>query len=72
MTIQSASVICGHWTSQPIEMLSNPVVCRASVLPQPLAASLPSRSAESWGMSRPQKLTFAEMRSSGVRVLLIY
>jgi hypothetical protein len=29
-------------------------------------------SAESWGMERPQKITFAEMRSSGVRGLLVY
>jgi hypothetical protein len=37
-----------------------------------VAASLRARSAESSGMSRPQKITFGEMRSSGVRGLLIY
>ena len=32
-----------------------------------------ARSAESWGMSdRPQKITFAEMRDSGVRGILVY
>jgi hypothetical protein len=41
--------------------------------PQILAASLPARSAGSWGVSTlPQKITFAQMRSSGVRGLLVY
>ena len=31
----------------------------------------PGRSVESWGMERP-KITFAELRSSGVRGLLAY
>ena len=39
---------------------------------QSLAASPPPRSAESWGMPRPQKITFGEMRSTGVHSVLIY
>jgi hypothetical protein len=30
------------------------------------------RAARSWGMDRPQKITFAEMRDMGVRGLLVY
>ena len=30
------------------------------------------RLAESWGMQTPEKITFGEMRESGVRGLLIY
>jgi hypothetical protein len=40
-----------------------------------LAASLDVRSAESWAMptfTRQQKITFGEMRASGVRGVLIY
>jgi hypothetical protein len=34
---------------------------------------LPPRSAESWAMvDRPQKITFGEMRDTGVRGILIY
>jgi len=39
---------------------------------QGLAASLLAGSARSWRMPRPQKITFGEMRESGVRGLLIY
>jgi hypothetical protein len=42
---------------------------------QSLAASLDARSAESWAMpktSRQQKITFGEMRESGVDRILIY
>jgi len=50
---------------------------------QTLVAFSPARSAELWGMpaltrrrdrapERPQKITFGEMRSSGVRGILIY
>jgi len=39
----------------------------------PLAASLPPRSAQSFGhVCPPQKITLAEMRASGVRGVLIY
>ena len=31
------------------------------------------RPAESWGMTaRPEKITFAQMRNSGVRAILVY
>jgi len=33
---------------------------------------LPSRSAESWGMQRPQKITFGEMRSTGTGGLIVF
>jgi hypothetical protein len=42
---------------------------------QAVAASLDPRSAESWAMpalTRQQKITFGEMRASGVRGVLIY
>ena len=38
-----------------------------------LIVCAPARSAESWGMvERPVKITFAEMRDSGVRGILVY
>jgi hypothetical protein len=43
--------------------------------PQAVAASLPIKSAQSCAMSapaRPTKITFAEMRTAGVRGVLIY
>jgi hypothetical protein len=47
--------------------------CASARHPQALAASLRARSAESLGMAgRPQKITFAEMRDTGVRGILIY
>jgi hypothetical protein len=42
---------------------------------QALAASLDARSTESWGMpetARQQKITFGEMRESGIDRILIY
>jgi hypothetical protein len=42
---------------------------------QAVAASLDARSAESWGMpalTRPQKITFGEMRETGVDCVLVY
>jgi len=42
-----------------------------TVVVPPLAASLPPRSAQSWGMARPQKITFGDMRDMGVRGILI-
>ena len=41
--------------------------------PQHLAASLKPAPAKSWAMSaRPEKITFAEMRTAGVRGILVY
>jgi hypothetical protein len=45
------------------------------LLPPSLAASLDARSTESWGMPdavRPQKITFGEMRESGIDRVRVY
>jgi hypothetical protein len=50
-------------------------LCARAATAQAVAASLEARSAESWGMpalARPMKITFGEMRASGIRDLLIY
>jgi hypothetical protein len=48
-------------------------LCAHAAKAQYPAASIPNGSAESWSMSdRPQKITFRDMRESGVRGVLIY
>jgi hypothetical protein len=50
-------------------------LCARGEKAQSLAASPDARSAESWGMpetARQQKITFGEMRESGVDRILIY
>ena len=50
-------------------------MCAHAAKTQHPAASLGARSAESWAMpavTRPHKITFGEMRSSGVHGLLVY
>ena len=52
-----------------------PALCARAATAQHPATSPDDRSAESWGMpalTRPQKITFGEMRDSGVRGVLIY
>ncbi|MBR0798616.1 hypothetical protein JQ615_24830 [Bradyrhizobium jicamae] len=43
-----------------------------ALTPQLLAAFRPAHSARSSGMTGPQKITFGDMRSMGVRGVLIY
>src|SRR5882757_2350734 len=55
----------------PARSLWRPAPCQ----PPALAASLDARSGESWVMpetTHPMKITFGEMRASGIRDILIY
>src|ERR1700746_440403 len=70
--------LCAKVEARRLNRPSNPVPAGppAAAPPRALCAhaakaqSLPARLAESWGV-QPQKITFGEMRESGVRRILI-